>query len=245
MLLHAIDAPSSAGERDASTEDTRLGGALEHALGATLSHASSMAFVLADQVHETQAPLVRSIHDAVERAEDMLLDLAEFLRRDGDPYPESTRQRTNLASLCERVIDAIQRRYPTAAFQLRLDRHVEGRWNRDAIATMTARIVLNAVQHGIEGRTVRVQACERADCAILEVWNAGAFPADVAPQRIFEPFACARRHRSGKGRGLGLGLHLASRAARAHGGRIELESDAQGGTTLRVAVPRGSATARL
>ncbi len=239
MLLHAIDAPGSPGsETPTSADDARLGGALELALRATLSHASSMAFVLADQVDETQAPLVRSIHDAVERAEDMLLDVAEFLRRGEDPYPEHARQTTNLAGLCERVIDAIQRRYPTTAFQLRLDGSASGRWNRDAIATMTARIVLNAVQHGIEGKTVRVQTGDREDGALLEVWNAGAFPPDVAPPRIFEPFACARRHRSGKGRGLGLGLYLASRTARAHGGRIELESDSQRGTTLRVFLPR-------
>jgi two-component system sensor histidine kinase/response regulator len=240
MLLHAMDmAPSPAGgERPASTDDARLGGAIEHALRATLSQASSMAYVLADQVDETQAPLVRSIHDAVERAEDMLLDLAEFLRQGDDLYPETARQRTNLASLCERVVDSIQRRYPTTAFQLRLDRSIEGRWDRDGVATMAARIVLNAVQHGIEGRTVRVHASARDERAVLEIWNAGGFPADVAPHRVFEPFACARRHRSGKGRGLGLGLHLASRTARAHGGRIELESDVQLGTTLRVVLPR-------
>jgi signal transduction histidine kinase len=239
MLLHAMDVPASAGgEGRANTDDMRLGRAIEHALRATLSQASSMAYVLADQVDETQVPLVRSIHDAVERAEDMLLDLTEFLRHDDELYPETARQRTNLASLCERVIDAIQRRYPATAFQLHLDRTIEGRWDRDAVATMAARIVLNAVQHGIEGKSVRVRAGARDDCALFEVWNAGTFPADVAPQRIFEPFASARRHRSGRGRGLGLGLHLASRTARAHGGGIELESDAVRGTTLRVALPR-------
>ncbi|HSY25643.1 MAG TPA: HAMP domain-containing sensor histidine kinase [Polyangiaceae bacterium] len=239
MLLHAMDAPPSpGGDGRASADDTRLGRAIEHALRATLSQASSMAYVLADQVDETQVPLVRSIHDAVGRAEDMLLDLTEFLRCDDDLYPESVRRRTNLASLCERVIDAIQRRYPTTAFQLRLDRGVDGCWDRDAVATMAARIVLNAVQHGIEGKTVRVQAGVCDDCALLEVWNAGTFPPDVAPQRVFEPFGSARRHRSGKGRGLGLGLYLASRTARAHGGRIELESDAERGTTLRVVLRR-------
>jgi two-component system sensor histidine kinase/response regulator len=241
MLLHAMDfAPNTVSDGVTRTDDARelVGRAIEHPLRAALSQASSMAYVLADQVDETQLPLVRSIHDAVGRAEDMLLDLTEFLRKDEDLYPETSRQRTNLASLCERVIDSIQRRYPTHAFHLRMDRDVEGRWDGDAVATMAARIVLNAVQHGLDGKAVRIHAGAREDRAILEVWNAGTFPTDIPAERIFEPFACARRHRSGKGRGLGLGLFLASRTARAHGGRVELESDPRRGTTVRVTLPR-------
>lgn len=241
MLLHTMDvAPSTARQDGTDDDDARalVGRAIEHPLRAALSQASSMAYVLADQVDETQLPLVRSIHDAVERAEDMLRDLTEFLRNDGDLYPDTSRQRTNLASLCERVVDSIQRRYPTHAFHQRLDRDIQGRWDSDAIATMAARIVLNAVQHGLEGKAVRVHASARDDRAIFEVWNAGAFPPDVPGDRVFEPFACARRHRTGKGRGLGLGLFLASRTARAHGGRVELESDTRMGTTVRIILPR-------
>ncbi len=217
--------------------DARLGGAIEHTLRAPLSRAATVARALADQVHETQAPAVRSIVDALEHAESMLLDVAEFLRDDVDCCPYASRRRTNLSRLCERVLDSIQCRYPAQALKFEADRRVDGHWDPDALASLISRVVLNAIEHGPRA-SVRLRVWGLDDRAVIEVWNAGAFPPEVPSHRLFEPFACATPRASGGVRGLGLGLHLASRIARSHGGRIEIQSDASKGTTLRVVLPR-------
>jgi signal transduction histidine kinase len=227
------------------TQEARLSGALEHAVGAALAEAVSMTHVLTDQVDETKAPLVRAIHDAVLCAEEMLADLAAFLRADEEMCPEVARRRTNLSCLCDRVIDSTLRRYPTSGIKFQADRSVEVRVDPDAVAMMMMRLLLNAIQHGSTGAAVRLRVFGSDDRAFIEVWNAGAFASDVPPHRIFEPFACARPHPSGEGPALGLGLHLASRTARVHGGRIELESEARRGTTLRIALPRAPALTSL
>jgi len=61
----------------------------------------------------------------------------------------------------------------------------------------------------------------------------GSHPADVVP-RIFEPF---RRGPQSGSHGLGLGLFIAERIVTAHGGRIELRSEAVQGTTFTIWLP--------
>ena len=58
----------------------------------------------------------------------------------------------------------------------------------------------------------------------------GGIPA-VILHRIFEPFYTTKK------KGTGLGLMIVQRIVRAHGGRIELESDVGKGTTFRLWFP--------
>jgi signal transduction histidine kinase len=63
----------------------------------------------------------------------------------------------------------------------------------------------------------------------------GIDAADVP--RLFTPFFRTDRSRARGSGGTGLGLALAKRIAEAHGGRIEVESRAGEGTTVRIAIP--------
>ena len=57
--------------------------------------------------------------------------------------------------------------------------------------------------------------------------------------RIFEPFYTTKK------KGSGLGLMIVQRIVRAHGGRIELESNVGRGTSFRVWLPRQERATRL
>ena len=63
----------------------------------------------------------------------------------------------------------------------------------------------------------------------------GIAPADVP--RVFDPFFRADRSRARAKGGVGLGLALAKRVVEAHGGRIELRSRLDEGTTVTVTLP--------
>jgi signal transduction histidine kinase len=113
---------------------------------------------------------------------------------------------------------------------------VDGQWDPDRVEAMLSRLVLNAFEHGAGGRGVRVGLEAAPHHATLEVWNAGPVIDDVLMRRMFEPFARGPFAKAESG--LGLGLYLVRAIARAHGGRIEVKSDAREGTAFRVILPR-------
>jgi signal transduction histidine kinase len=76
-----------------------------------------------------------------------------------------------------------------------------------------------------------------ADEAVLQVHNAGEpIPAE-ALARIFEPLERGVEPPDVERRSIGLGLFIVDQIVRAHGGRIEVRSEA-GGTTFTVRLPR-------
>jgi two-component system sensor histidine kinase/response regulator len=107
-------------------------------------------------------------------------------------------------------------------------------WDVTQLARVASNLISNALTHGKADAPIRVSLDgDRAEVVTVEVWNAGAIPADLQP-RIFQPFA--RNQRSS--RGLGLGLYIVQQIVAAHGGQLGFESADHGGTTFRFTLPR-------
>ena len=107
---------------------------------------------------------------------------------------------------------------------------------RDAVANL----ITNAVD-AISGRgtiTLRGRMVNDlgADAVALEVVDTGIGMSDEARERCLEPFYTTKAER-----GTGLGLSLVHGTVQRHGGRIEIESRPQGGTTVRLILPAAAA----
>ena len=98
-------------------------------------------------------------------------------------------------------------------------------------------LVANALRYVSRGGLVRVEARTAAagdatGSIVLRVIDDGpGIPPDLAP-RVFERFA-----RSADSRGSGLGLAIVRGIVLAHGGTIEAERRAEGGTSIRITLP--------
>ncbi|WP_437976202.1 ATP-binding protein [Sorangium sp. So ce295] len=193
-----------------------------------------------------QATSVEGIAASARRMARTIDDLLDLTRSCfGDSIPIARRP-GNLHVLCKGAIDEL--RATRAGVPIRLDLRGSGAglWDPERIAQMVTNLVQNAVDHAEPGSAVRVALRPRGGDVLIEVHNKGP---EIAPERLatlFEPWqqASPAEGRASAGRGLGLGLFIAHQIARAHGGVIEVASQAERGTTFTARLPRRGAAAR-
>jgi signal transduction histidine kinase len=104
-------------------------------------------------------------------------------------------------------------------------------------------LIGNAVKFTPRGRIV-IGARAEQNGVELSVRDTGIGIAPEAQQVIFEPFRQADRSIGSAYGGVGLGLYIVSRLVDLLGGRIDLESELQRGSTFRVWVPQDLRTAQ-
>ena len=101
---------------------------------------------------------------------------------------------------------------------------------------MTSNLVGNALEHGESQDPIEVSANGTgADWVTLSVTNTGVIPEEILPH-LFDPFRGGQRQ-LGRREGLGLGLYIVQQIVLAHGGRVEVKTDARR-TTFLVELPR-------
>jgi len=97
----------------------------------------------------------------------------------------------------------------------------------------------NAAQAMTTGGTLTLQTGETSDEVWVSVTDTGGGIPQEQINHIFEPFYTTKK------KGTGLGLMIVQRIVRAHGGRIELDSQVGRGTTFRVSLPLHERKPRL
>ena len=100
-------------------------------------------------------------------------------------------------------------------------------------------LVKNAMQAMTRGGTLTLQTGQQPEGVWVSVTDTGGGIPEEQINRIFEPFYTTKK------KGTGLGLMIVQRIVRAHGGRIELESNVGRGTSFRVWLPRHERPTRL
>jgi two-component system, sporulation sensor kinase E len=109
----------------------------------------------------------------------------------------------------------------------------------EQIQQVLVNLIKNALQATTKGGTLTLQTGEGADGVWVSVADSGGGIPQEQINRIFEPFYTTKK------KGSGLGLMIVQRIVRAHGGRIELESQVGRGTTFRVWLPLHERKPRL
>jgi signal transduction histidine kinase len=100
-------------------------------------------------------------------------------------------------------------------------------------------LIKNAMQAMTRGGTLKLQTGQGTEGVWVSVTDTGGGIPEEQINRIFEPFYTTKK------KGTGLGLMIVQRIVRAHGGRIELESNVGRGTSFRVWLPRHERATRL
>jgi len=141
-------------------------------------------------------------------------------------------------AIVERAIDELRETNPGREIRLESNAAaLSGSWDPDRVSQLVSNLVSNALQYGARDAPVTVSLSRDAAGALeVRVHNQGpAIAAGLRPH-LFEPHRRGEGAESAHPRGLGLGLFIVREIARAHGGSVEVRSDAQG-TTFAVSLP--------
>ncbi len=107
------------------------------------------------------------------------------------------------------------------------------------IQQMLVNLVKNAMHAMTRAGTLTIRTWEGAEGIWVSVTDTGGGIPQDQINRIFEPFFTTKK------KGSGLGLMIIQRIVRAHGGRLELESQVGRGTTFRIWLPLHERKPRL
>jgi len=135
------------------------------------------------------------------------------------------------------AIDELRVIHPSRELRCALAGEVRGHWDPGRLGQVVSNLVDNALQHGDPSRPVEVRLTVRDAQAVLEVRSYGPAIAPELVPVLFDPYRRGQT-RTGRRKGLGLGLFISNQIVAAHGGTIDVHSDAESGTVFTVRLPR-------
>jgi signal transduction histidine kinase len=109
----------------------------------------------------------------------------------------------------------------------------EAHWDGDSVRRALLNLLDNAVKHGREGGRVEVRVIGAGDHVRLSVTDDGPGIGPAHRDGVFRRFTRGATDAPGAG----LGLYLVDQVARAHGGRVDLETVEARGSTFTLVLP--------
>ena len=210
-----------------------LGHDLRNPLGAVLASAASLRRSAQD---DEMRSTVRNIEESgwrMKRMIDELLDLSRVRLGGGIALRP---QRTELGQIVSQVVDECRALFPERIVEVTAEGDLRGVWDPDRLSQVVSNLIGNALQHGADGKPVRVSLDgTRGETVSLVVTNAGAILPGMV-DRLFDPFRTSQQEK-GRDGGLGLGLYIVQQVIAAHHGRVVAQS-AQHSTSFRAELPR-------
>jgi putative PEP-CTERM system histidine kinase len=104
--------------------------------------------------------------------------------------------------------------------------------DREQIAKVVTNLVINASEASAPAGEIRIETSQSKGWAVLSVADDGCGMApEFVSRTLFRPFQTTKK------KGLGIGMFQSKMIVEAHGGRIEVDSEVDKGTTFRVLLP--------
>jgi signal transduction histidine kinase len=150
---------------------------------------------------------------------------------------------TRLEEVASSAARAMQVPLSQQGFELHLsipDKMPEIEADPDAIQQAILNLLSNAMKYSGDAREIDLRLSARNGHAVIEVTDHGLGLAAEEQKHIFEKFYRAPSHESRLIAGTGLGLTLVAHIAKAHGGRVEVESAPGAGSTFCMFLPIGA-----
>ena len=190
--------------------------------------------IIPEEEREDFADILKDIREGVDRVSQIVIDLRQFTRHDGDTGSE-----TNLAEILERSKRMINHQLSD---KIRFIIDCPDPTLIQANPNQMVQVFINFFQNSIDAieqrmesdqdiqGEIRVEVSARPDSwQILLHDNGNGIPPEDMP-KIFDPFFTSKD----VGKGMGLGLSITHQILQAHKARVDVESHPGKGTTFRL-----------
>jgi len=193
---------------------------------------------LAGKINKDQKHFLDIAKRNIDRLARLIDDVLDFQKLSAGKMKFDLQQR-NLATTAEEAYTTMRPQASKSGVDLALDvePNLPGAiYDNDRILQALINLLSNAIKFTPTGGRVLLSACRREEHLVVKVADTGlGIPKEELP-KIFDRFY--RVHRPGREiKGTGLGLAIVSRIVAGHGGRIEVESELDKGTTFTVLLP--------
>jgi PAS domain S-box-containing protein len=148
------------------------------------------------------------------------------------------KERLDFCALVEEVVERLADQFTNNAYpvpSLMGCKEAEGEWDRFRLEQVVTNLLTNAIRYGHQ-KPITIEVQSDKDKILLLIKDQGMGVAEVVREKIFEPFE--RDVNANDVTGLGLGLFISRQIVLEHGGRIWVESAAEGGSVFLVELPR-------
>src|SRR5215203_207688 len=214
-----------------------LGHDMRSPLSAILMSASLISKLNAgDRVSDA----ARRITNSGTRMQALLDDLVDFNRTKFGFGIRITRSELDLQELFESGLQQLRAAHPARQIELGVKGDVRGYWDGNRLQQLLDNLVVNAIKYGEVDAPVRVALSGESDVVVVAVSNRGPAIEPALCKQIFDPLTRGpppsdpAQDSDGS---LGLGLFISREIAIAHGGNIEVSSDANE-TVFTARLPR-------
>ena len=151
-----------------------------------------------------------------------------------------SREPTSLAEIAARAARAVE--YPLSRDGFRLDLDLDDQLppvsvDRDSVEQAVLNLLTNAMKYSGTSREISLSLRRRNGHAVIAVSDRGVGVPPEAQSRLTEKFYRVRSPENESVPGTGLGLTIVEHTARAHGGRLTLESAVGEGSTFSIHIP--------
>lgn len=217
-----------------------LGHDLRNPLGAVIT---SAGFMLDSATQNGDLPqpylsLTEGVLRSGRRMHQMVADLLEFARVSFGQTIPIERVRMDIEPVVRDVAAEIRASSPGREIRAEFNGDLRGDWDRERLFQALTNLVGNAVQHGSAGAPVYITARGEPDSVTIEVHNEGPPMGSEQMARLFQGMNGVPRRDGRDRRHLGLGLYIVDKIVTSHAGRIDVQSNAEKGTTFTLRLPR-------
>ncbi|NDD26934.1 MAG: response regulator [Proteobacteria bacterium] len=199
-----------------------------------------------DGPDEMMTRIVEGLDTSMSELESLLRQLLDLSRmRSG--LALLRKAQVSISELLVRLVDGLQ----ATALERNLTLTVEHepnllpvRADEEKLTHAFAHLVQNAMSFTPSGGRVSIHAIEVGDAVEVRVCDTGIGISPEHVSRIFDPFYQVAHYMTRKVEGMGIGLSIVKHIIEDHGGRIDVVSEPNQGTTFTVNVPRSAEDVR-